>query len=200
MYLNIWSLVGGVVWRGYGTFRRCGLAGQSCHWGLALRVSQSLTLTSGLVSLPEFVFELTQLLALATCYRVSPVVTDSPSGTQGPNKLWREALSPGILSQQQGSREYKIICSKWRDRVCGWESRRRNSGGEGLAWEFQTEWRDGEETLPRLHISLKGNLEIPPENPSLLMHNSIRTKQDLKGGKTDLCCSKTKDVQISDLN
>lgn len=34
LYLNTYSLDGGEVWRGYGTFRRHSLAGQSGHWRL----------------------------------------------------------------------------------------------------------------------------------------------------------------------
>lgn len=86
---------------GYGTFRRCGLAGQSHHWGLALRASANLTLISGLLSLPEFVFEgvLAQLLALAVCSHGSPAAMDSPSGTRRPNKLLQKVFSHGFLSQ-----------------------------------------------------------------------------------------------------
>jgi hypothetical protein len=52
------------------------------------------------------------------------------------------------------------------------KSGRRNSSGEGFARKLQTECADGEETLPRLYISLKGNSEIPPDDLDVQLHKN----------------------------
>ena len=62
-----------------------------------------------------------------------------------------------------------LVQSKETDRVVDGKVRAEE---QQRGRKLQTECADGEETLPRLYISLKGNSEIPPDDLDVQLHKN----------------------------
>ena len=65
-----------------------------------------------------------------------------------------------------------LVQSKETDRVVDGKVRAEEQQRGRIARKLQTECADGEETLPRLYISLKGNSEIPPDDLDVQLHKN----------------------------